>query len=183
MSRTIILLLSSLILYQPVCAQHHQANTERDIIVAVFLGIDCPISQKYMGTLNGLYNRYKEQPEIVWHFVVPEDIKDRDVKKFARDYNAQFPMVADGPDRPFTARFGATVTPQAVVIVDGKQHYSGAIDNWFYALGKYRNKVTEHYLVDALEAGLAGRPPKVTSTEAIGCFIQGTTSKAHHHEM
>jgi hypothetical protein len=183
MSRILTLLIVSLSLYQPICAQHDHAGTGKDIVVAVFLGVDCPISQKYIGTLNSLYGRYKDRPEITWHFIVPEDIRGRDVKKFSREYNAQFPIVPDGPDRQFTTRFGATITPQAVVLLGGKQHYTGAIDDWFYALGKYRNKVTAHYLIEAIEASLSGTSPAVAKTEAIGCFIQGTSANAHHHDM
>ena len=50
--------------------------------------------------------------------------------------------------------------------------YRGAIDNWFYELGGYRQDVTEDYLIDGIDAILAGSDPKKPSTLAVGCLIQ-----------
>ena len=50
--------------------------------------------------------------------------------------------------------------------------YRGAIDNWFYELGRYRLEITDHYLIDAINASLDGKKPALTKTEALGCFIQ-----------
>jgi hypothetical protein len=54
----------------------------------------------------------------------------------------------------------------------GNEIYRGAIDNWFFALGKYRNETTEHYLENAIQAMLDSRLPEIRKTEAVGCFIE-----------
>jgi hypothetical protein len=78
-----------------------------------------------------------------------------------------------------TMKFGVTITPEVVVAdASGQVLYQGAIDNWFYELGRYRQFITEHYLTDALDAIAAGKPVPVTRTEAVGCLIQ---MPAHHH--
>ena len=77
---------------------------------------------------------------------------------------------------------GASVTPTAVVVGAGGQiRYRGRIDNLYAALGKTRQKVTEHYLRDALDAVLAHGPVPVRETPAIGCHIvpAGVRKGAH----
>lgn len=75
----------------------------------------------------------------------------------------------------------ATVTPEVFLIdAAGQLQYQGAIDNWFYELGKYRLNTTEQYLIDALTALNNGEQPPVRQTEAIGCFIQMSHEMKHH---
>ena len=69
----------------------------------------------------------------------------------------------------------ATVTPE-IIMVDNKGDliYRGMIDNWFYALGKYRRVTTEFYLQDAIEAHFNNQQVAVQKTDPIGCFINMT---------
>lgn len=61
-----------------------------------------------------------------------------------------------------TNKYSATITPE-VVLIDKNQLviYRGAIDNWFFELRRYRLEITEHYLVDAIDASLNGQQPSV----------------------
>ena len=69
-------------------------------------------------------------------------------------------------------RARATITPAAVVVdARGDGAYRGRIDNFYASLGKPRQHVTEHDLMDALDAILAGKPVPKPETEALGCFI------------
>jgi hypothetical protein len=138
--------------------------------IAVFLACECPISQKYVATLNELYKQYGSEPLLKWHFIVPGHVGNDEVQTFIKEYDVRFPLTQDRRMN-MVESFHANVTPQ-VVIVDGKTIlYSGAIDNWFYGLGQYRQVITENYLDDALTAILAGKKPSIQRTEAIGCPI------------
>ena len=65
--------------------------------------------------------------------------------------------------------FGATRTPEAFLFDKaGKLAYHGTIDD----NSKEPDKVTKHYLKDALDAVSAGKAPAVTETKSMGCGIK-----------
>jgi peroxiredoxin len=65
--------------------------------------------------------------------------------------------------------FGASVTPEAFLFDKaGKLTYHGTIDDNH----KEPDKVTKHYLKDALEAVSTGKAPPVTETKSMGCGIK-----------
>lgn len=138
----------------------------KPVEVTVFLACECPISQKYVPLLNSLYSNYKE---IKWSFVVPGKVSKSDISSFKKEFDVRFPLVVDRRGSKVKQLHAAT-TPQVIVVRDGIV-YSGAIDNWFYELGKYRREATEHYLVDVLEALRKGVDPVIKETEAVGCPI------------
>ena len=128
--------------------------------VVVFLGLDCPISQKYMPSLNTLANAYAKKG-VHLQAIIPGQTKKKAIKNFVSEYQAAFPILADREYAWVTA-LSATVTPEVFVFDEGSNlQYRGAIDNWFYELGGYRKEATEDYLSDALDAVLAGREPAV----------------------
>ncbi len=155
-------------------------SPSEEIIIAVFLGTDCPISQKYIGTINSIYTSYKHRPELKWVFIVPSKLKKNEIKNFIKEYQVLFPLATDAPNQNVTRHFDATVTPEVFVEKGGKTLYRGAIDNWFYELGKYRAHVTENYLKDAIESALNNLEPEIKVTTPIGCFIQRSPSQVHH---
>lgn len=168
-------------------AQHDHApmaSTQAPYTVIIFMAVDCPITQKYMGTIKDLAKNYQsKQISFVGYF--PAGLSNKEAKQFRSEY--QVPDIiqfTDDKKHVITNKYGATITPE-VVFIDKNQQviYQGAIDNWFFELGRYRKEITEHYLIDAIEASLIGNPPAIKKTEAIGCFIQGTAvNKAGHHQ-
>lgn len=51
-------------------------------------------------------------------------------------------------------------------------YYQGAIDNWAIALGKHRSRVTEPYLLRALQAIGNGNQARPVVTRAVGCYTE-----------
>lgn len=149
--------------------------------IAVFIGLDCPISQKYISRLNEIYDQYKNKPDHKWTFIVPEAVSKKRVNNFIKEFNVKFPLQSDNSMLLSTKHFGAQLTPQVVIKMGDEIIYKGAIDNWFYELGRYRLVVTEHYLIDALESVLKNEYPKIRETETIGCFIQTHEVTDHQH--
>ena len=152
--------------------------------VIIYMAVDCPITQKYMGTIKELAQRYQSQ-QITFIGYFPAGLSKKAEKEFRQEYQVPdiIPFI-DDKKHIITNKYGATVTPE-VVLIDKNQQiiYQGSIDNWFFELGRYRLEITEHYLIDAIESSLKGNQPTVKKTEAIGCFIQGTTaSKTDHHQ-
>jgi len=142
--------------------------------VAVFLSSECPISQKYISVLNKIYKEYGNNPSLQWRFIITDDISSRNLRAFVEEFNVEFPVQKDDNKRTITRDFMASVTPQ--VVIKGKEIlYSGAIDNWFFELGQYRQVVTENYFTDALDQVLDGRAPSIKETEPVGCPIAKPT--------
>ncbi len=137
--------------------------------VAVFISIECPISQKYIATLNNIHQKYGGEPSLDWQFIVTDKISNKELRTFIKEYDVRFPIRKDKKNTQ-SRQFMASVTPQ-VVIKNHEVLYSGAIDNWFFGLGKYRQVITEHYFTDALDQVLKGQTPSIRQTEAVGCPI------------
>jgi hypothetical protein len=147
-----------------------QGSTD-SLTVWVFLAVDCPISQKYISELRRIDSVYATHKLRV-RGIIPGKVNPNEVKTFVDEYAIKFPVSID---RDFTdvRRFHATITPEAILVGRrGQVLYQGAIDNWFFDLGKYRQRVTEHYLQDAIDEALQGKTPAVRKTEAVGCIIQ-----------
>jgi thiol-disulfide isomerase/thioredoxin len=144
----------------------------------VFLGVECPISQKYIPTLNEL-TKNQQQLNIVGVF--SGDLSSEDLSQFTHQYKVNFEVIPD-PNFKLANRYSAAVTPE-VFLVDkgGEVLYSGAIDNWFVSLGRNRLAPSEYYLLDALISLLEGREVEVSQTPAIGCFIERHKPAAHAH--
>jgi thiol-disulfide isomerase/thioredoxin len=86
----------------------------------------------------------------------------------AKNLGLRVPYVVD--DTSNVARdFGASVTPEAFLFAaDGKLVYHGTIDD----NRADPDKVTTHYLGDALAAVASGHAPKTTETKSLGCSIK-----------
>lgn len=149
------------------------------LMAVVFLSPDCPISQKYMKKLNDLQSSQKN--EVTFLAIVPGKVSKTDINDFVSEYRSELTFRQD-KELTLTMAVGATVTPE-IFLFDSQRTlvYRGAIDNWFYELGKNRREVTEHFFKDAVKASLKNQRPVVTSTEAIGCLIQYPAETHQHH--
>jgi hypothetical protein len=151
------------------------AQHEESLTAVVFLATDCPISQKYIGELKNIDSLFHAKVSVKG--VIPGKVRKEELEQFISEYQIDFPVVTDA-DYTLVKKYRATITPE-VFLINSKNHvyYQGAIDNWFFDLGKYRQHITEHYLIDAIKAVLEGQSPVVKKTESVGCPIQKTVSK------
>lgn len=146
-----------------------QKATLNEPCVVIFLSATCPICQKYAGLLPELNQKY---PQINFVGVFTKWEKWEDIQQFKKDYNFNIPLLVDKKNQ-LLRQLDATTTPE-VFLLDkkGAIQYQGAIDNWFYSLGKNRPAITEHYLTDALDAFLQGNPIAIQQTKPVGCIIE-----------
>lgn len=150
--------------------------------VLLFLDPECPITQKYGATLRQLSQQLKEQevPVVAVYSLV--GMRAEKVKTFAEAYQFSFPQILD-THLQLARALEASVTPEAFLVnQQGEVLYHGAIDNWFYELGRYRQVITAHYLQDAVKAVLSGNDIAVKETEAIGCLLSTGMTEKHHHQ-
>ena len=139
--------------------------------VWVFLDPECPICQSYTLTLRQMHEKYASRGVTFRGLYASPVIKKRDIRDFHKTYKVPFPGETDR-NYLHARRWNATVTPEVVVTSPiGEVLYRGAIDNWYYALGRNRPEPTEHYLKDALDAVLGGNPVVKKSTKAVGCLM------------
>lgn len=151
---------------------HHEVEIRKflnqDLNVLVFLGTECPICIKYTRTLNELTKKY---PELAWIGVFNRWEDSLAVRTFIKEYSLPFQIVLD-QRHDLIRSLDARVTPEVFLLNKKAQIlYRGAIDNWFFDLGKRRSVVTEHYLKDAIEAIQTGNPITVKTTKPVGCVF------------
>lgn len=140
--------------------------TKKSPVVLVFLGAKCPAAQRYAVRLNQLHAVYSKRGVQLIGIYSNYDDTEQEVRQSVQAWNLKFPIVHD-PEGRLARAFGATMTPQAFVIDrKGILRYRGAIDD-----NRYENRVRSHYLRDALEAILKGKPVKPAATETFGCTI------------
>jgi hypothetical protein len=157
--------------------------------VIFFVATDCPISNTYAPEIQRVCRDYASRG--VSCALMYEDVDiagssrdrgtggaagrnplDAAVRAHLREYGYGTMIAAIDRARTISTHAKASVTPQAVVVDHrGEVRYRGRIDNFYAALGKPRQQVTEHDLRDALEDVLAGRPVKRPATNALGCHI------------
>ena len=144
--------------------------------VIIFYTTECPICQKYVPILRGLADCF---PSVKFVTVFTKINAATNFQDFVKNTPLSNLGSKNGIS-PFwdkrnrlAHRLHATATPEAFLF-DAKGHlkYRGAIDNWFFALGKYRETATENYLSDAIASLLKNEKIKIEKTTPIGCLIE-----------
>jgi peroxiredoxin len=141
--------------------------------LVVFTCNNCPFAKAWEQRIVELANGYSKKgigvllvnsndPSVA-RTDTPELIKARHQERAMN-----VPYVID-ENQSVARAFGASVTPEAFLFdKGGKLTYHGTIDDNH----KEPDKVTKHYLKDALEAVSAGKAPPVTETKSMGCGIK-----------
>ncbi|MBX2896579.1 MAG: hypothetical protein KF763_14135 [Cyclobacteriaceae bacterium] len=135
-----------------------------------------------MSTIKALALQFQNRISVTGYF--PAGLTRQQEKQFRKEYKlpATIGLVDDKSHR-MTNKLAASITPEVFLLsATGGVLYSGAIDNWFFELGRYRPEVTEHYLLDAIKATLNQTAPPVEKTTAVGCFIQSKKAAKGHHQ-
>lgn len=143
---------------------------QRGPVVFLFTSTVCPVAARYTGRLQRLHAEYS--PQGVSFFAVCSNEEDTReiVAAYAKKARFDFPVVRDVSGY-LAGRLGASATPQVFVVdTDGEVAYRGAIDDH-----RVETLVKRHYLKDALDASLSGKPVAVAETEALGCTIHRET--------
>ena len=152
-----------------------EAPADAKAIIYLFTSVDCPISNRYAPEIRRLVDAFAPKG-VAFRLVYPSRAEE---PAAIREHMAAFGhegLEAFRDPASALVRFtGATITPEAAVIVGGKVVYRGRIDDRYVDLGTERPAPTTHDLADALAAVLSGRPVPQPTTQAIGCFIADLT--------
>lgn len=141
---------------------------EAKALVLVFTCNHCPVSRQYEERLIQFARKHEKQVQVVAISVSHNGADGLEkMKSRAADSKLPFPYLYDESQQ--SARtYGATVTPHFFVLEsDRKVAYMGAFDDNFFE----PEKAEKHYLIDAVEAVLAGNEPPVKESLQRGCAI------------
>jgi hypothetical protein len=143
--------------------------------VVLFVRHDCPVSNGYAPEVERIVAAYSPRDVKFYLVHVDPDLSAKDAKAHAKEFRYPTdlaPVLLDGK-RVLATKLGATVTPEAVVVlVGGGIAYRGRIDDKYYAYGRNRAEPTVRDLRAALDAVLDGKPAPVARTKAVGCPIE-----------
>jgi peroxiredoxin len=143
---------------------------DRDVIVVVFLGTECPLAKLYGRRLAELDREYAELGVQIIGINSNQQDTLQEIAGFAKKFAIKFPLLKD-PGAKVADQFGATRTPEAFVLDRNRiVRYQGRIDNQ-YGVGAARKRATKTELVDAVKSLLAGQPLETSITEGVGCLI------------
>lgn len=139
--------------------------------IVVFLSVQCPVVKSYDERIVQLAAEYGKKGI---NFIginsnsteTTEKVKSHAEEKYA------FPVLID-KGNVLADQFAANATPEVLYFdASGKLLYRGAIDN-----SRNGDSITATYLRDALDAGIANKEIKKTSTNAVGCLIKRLEKK------
>lgn len=141
--------------------------------LVIFTCDHCPFARGWEGRIVELGNAYVKKGVGVI-LINANDPGEHEEDGFAgmqaraKSANMQIPYVVDETSNVARA-FGATVTPEAFLFDrHGKLAYHGAVDD----NRKQPDQVQNHYLKDALDAVVSGKPPALPETKSLGCGIK-----------
>lgn len=144
---------------------------EKKVVVVVFMGTNCPLSNNYAAPLEAMSRRYQEKSvQFVGINANPDETLDQ-MAEYAREYQLFFPLLKDTRQVVANA-LSAKVTPEVFVLDQNRAvRYRGRIDDAYATRTQRKAKATSHELEDAVEALLAGKPVATPVTNALGCAI------------
>lgn len=156
------------------------------VVVLMVQGNGCPVVRNALIDLAAVRERFRGEP--VRFLMVNSNLQDDEVsiRAEAQEWGIDLPVLVDATQEVGQA-LGFTRTAEALVI-DAQSRslaYRGPInDRLVYE--RQRSEADNHYVVDAVEAVLAGEPPAVKAIAAIGCLINfpdrgDTPRETHHH--
>lgn len=144
---------------------------DKDVVVVVFTCNSCPVATDYEDRIIAFAKKYTGEGKKVGlvAMCVNKVAEDRlpKLKERAESKGFSFPYLSDESQK-IGKQFGAAFTPE-VFVLDKQRRvvYLGGIDD-----NSNPDLATKHYLVDAVEAALAGKQPAVAEAPAIGCRVR-----------
>ncbi|MFP6656616.1 MAG: redoxin domain-containing protein, partial [Pirellulales bacterium] len=140
------------------------------IVVAVFMGTECPIGNAYVPNLIDLQNRYRDRRLQV--IGINSNLSDsaETIAKHVKEFKIDFPVLVDS-EQLAADLTGAERTPE-VFVLDRRRviRYQGRIDDRLGYDFK-REKSRRADLEEAVKELLDDKKVSVSATETVGCLI------------
>ena len=146
-------------------------------IVFLFVGTDCPISNRYAPKVRQLFDALTSHDVVFW-LVYPNPSDSLDAIRAHLAAFAYPDRALRDPQHALVKEAQVMVTPEAAVYDNhGQLAYRGRIDDRYVSLGVERPAPTHQDLEEAIAAVLAGKRVSAPVTQAVGCFIADGTER------
>lgn len=135
--------------------------------VTIFFSYNCPICQYYLPIISEIAT---QNTSITFEVIL---INKSDKKLIKKDFSftKNVTLILD-KHQERVQQYNATITPQAIVVCHDTIIYSGAIDDKYFAIGKYKQYTQANYLKDAIDYCTGKKSTLlIRHTEPIGCII------------
>lgn len=156
--------------------QHLGERDQGRPLAIVFLSPECPISNQYAVELNRIHGSVKDRCDFYGVVFDPTISRQRAVD-FAKEYKLAFPVLFDSSSILAGMLKPARIPEAFVVKLGGEVAYRGRIDDQYAAVGRRRPAVSQHDLLDAINAVAAGKAPAAAVTEVVGCPVESPRSE------
>lgn len=149
-----------------------EPEPEDRFVAFVFVGIECPISNRCQPELGALG---KELGPRGVRFIQVYPFPDENAERI-RAHRAEYGITAAAcrdPRHVLASVLGAHRTPEVVVLArDGRKIYQGRVNDQYPALGVAKPEPTRHDLAEALRDHLAGGSAAAKTSPAVGCSFR-----------
>ncbi|MCC6232801.1 MAG: hypothetical protein IT580_09170 [Verrucomicrobiales bacterium] len=140
--------------------------------VYVFVGIECPISNRCLPELASLEKKYASQGIRFLHLYPNPDETPERIRRHRAEYGLG-PDAYRDPAHTLARQLQTHRTPEVVVITrGGRQVYQGRVNDQYAALGVGKPAPTRHDLAEVLAAIVAGAPLEPRIQAAVGCSFR-----------
>ncbi|HEY1377902.1 MAG TPA: thioredoxin family protein [Gemmataceae bacterium] len=144
---------------------------DKDVVVVCITCNHCPVAIAYQDRIIDFARKHAGPDSKVAFVAINVNNGEEDrlpkMKERAKEKGFTFPYAYD-PSQKIARELGASRTPEFFVFnKERKLVYTGALDD-----SMKDEKVTKHYLADAVEAALKGETPKQETSTPVGCGIQ-----------
>lgn len=156
-----------------VSGQKNELEIQPKLTVFVSLSEVCMISQYYSRVLEEMAES-KENSSLIFKGVFPNPFStDSTIAEFQKEWRLHFPLYRD-PNGLFCENNFIQVTPE-VLVVDSAFAivYRGRIDDFYFAIGRFRTKTNHHDLQNAISQYREGKKVSPAWVQPIGCIIDG----------
>ncbi len=162
--------------------EHSISDLDGKIVVLEWTNPNCPFVHKFydQGDMPRIQAEAKKMSKDVYWIAINSSAKDKE-GYFATDEEAKADVAARkyagdiyvrDPEGKFGKLYGAKTTPHMFVIdEDNKVAYAGAIDS-IKSPDQPDIAKADNYVLAAVKALVAGKQPKVGSTESYGCGVK-----------
>ncbi len=150
--------------------------SDKQLVVVVFLGTECPLAKLYAPRLMELAKEYEPRGAAFVGIDSNEQDSLAEIAHYARVHKFDFPLLKD-PGNVVADQFGAVRTPEAFVLDRGRiVRYWGRIDDQ-YGVGYGRPHADRNDLEEAIKELLGGKQVGTPIAKAVGCHIGRVSDK------
>ncbi len=144
-------------------------------VVIAMTSSTCPVSRKYAPTLGRIEALYRDRSVMFVYVNASTGDEPADISRQIAEHALHGQCLMDA-DREIAAALRARTTAEVIVLDSARTIiYRGAIDDQ-YSLGASLDAPRSNWLIDAIDAALAGRMPSVRATTVTGCAIEPADS-------